>query len=478
LWGRRAAPDSFSVIKKIIFSLLFTQSVFAQRANYFVKYFGSGSYTGKAVYQLSSGSIYAAGSANVNVIGGTDIFLAKFDADGNWLWTEYYGTPDEDVCNSMVFNGSSFIICGQTSDASASNVDGLMLAVDTSGNQQWLYPYGIPELNESLSGLSNAINGGIIASGFKSDSLGFGHNFWLIKTNSEGVVQWEKVYGDSGINEVSDAALQLADGDILLSGDKQVGPSTYNAWLIKTDSAGNYKWDLVFANPRNGGCKNLMVDSLNNILVIGEAATDSSSNFDIQVCKADMNGNLIWLKYVRASNESDAGFDLTDVGSANYMLTGYYYDTLTNRKLIQMMLLDSAGNEINRKLFGNSSINIGYQIIRSVYGGYIICGSDFQNGALVLIYDDVETLNGIDSPSPGDFIIYPNPAHYNFIILLPEESGNGNRELEIYDAKGRVVQKQSLHYKPEAISCKLNSGLYLIKLESGNAVHTQKLFIE
>jgi hypothetical protein len=466
-------------MKRVRFLLLFlfSQSVFAQQPNYFVTYFGSSSYTGKAVYQMPGGSIYAAGSANVNIIGGTDIFLAKFDADGNWLWTEYYGTPDEDICNSVVFNGSSFILCGQTSDAAASNVDGLMLAIDTLGNQQWMYPYGSSILNESFSGLSNAIDGGIIASGFKSDSTSAGHNFWLIKTDNTGALQWEKVFGDTGANEVSDAVLQLADGDILLSGDKQVAPTTYNAWLVKTDSAGNYKWDLVMTNPHNGGCKNIMVDNMNNILVVGEAATDTSPNFDIQLCKADMDGHLIWLKYVRASNESDAGFDILPAADNNYILTGYYYDTVTNRKQIQMMLLDSAGNELDRELFGNSSINIGYQIIPSIFGGYIICGSDFQNGALVLIYDNAEMSNGIDETLPDRFLIYPNPTRNTFVISFNNPTSS-IEHLTIYDVTGRVVHEEAILNQESTISNSFSPGIYFIKIEIGGKIMTQKLLIE
>lgn len=461
-------------MKRLLIFILFIKSIQAQPVNYFTEYLGSGSFTGNAVYQLSSGSIYAAGSASMNVIGGRDIFLAKFDEEGNWLWTEYYGTADEDICNSMVFNGSHFVLCGQTSDASASNVDGLMLAVDTSGNQIWIYPYGAANLSESLSGLSNAVDGGFIASGFKNDSLSSGHNFWLIKTNSAGTMQWEKVYGDTGINEVSDAALQLADGSILLSGDKQVGTNKYNAWLLKTDSAGNYIWDLVMTNPHNGGCKNLMVDSMNHILVVGEAATDSSADFDIQVSKADLDGNLIWLKYVRASNQSDAGFDIIDAGNTNYMLTGYYYDTVSNRKLIQMMLLDSSGNELNRELFGSSPINIGYQIIHSVNEGYIICGTDFQSGSLVLIYDNVEPVSVEEYSSSFDFSIYPNPAHHKFVV----ESSEFVDSIAIYDMTGRIVHEQTLNNKQETVNCKLTRGLYLVKLQSGNSIYTQKLVIE
>jgi hypothetical protein len=468
-------------MRRLFYICFFLTLAFCTNAQsgYFVKYFGDTALTNvaKAVYQLPGGSIYATGSANSNVIGGRDIFLSKFDADGNVLWTYYYGTTDEESSARMIFNGSRFIICGQTNNVSATIVDGIMIAVDTLGNQQWLYRYGSPSNSESLSGLCRAVDGGIIASGFKSDSASSGNDFWLIKTDSAGIFQWEKTYGDMSRNEVSDVVLQTNNGDIFLSGDKQVTPGVYNAWLVKADSAGNYGWDLILENPHNGGCKNMFLDSMNHLVIIGEASTDSSANFDIQLCKADLNGNLIWLKYIIASNFSDAGFDIVNVAADKYMLTGYYYDTTTSSKRIPMMLVDSAGNELNRKLFGNSIANIGYSIIPSVYEGYLVCGTDIENDMGILIYDNVDEPNGIYNKEIGiEISVYPNPVSTATRIHFSKTFSHA--KVLIHDSKAILVQS-SLLVDSSTIDLKesLKSGIYFLNVLTSKGNYFFKLAV-
>jgi hypothetical protein len=354
----------------------------------------------------------------------------------------------------------------------------LLLMVDTSGNQQWMYQYGSTLLSESFSGVTNSIDGGIIVSGFKTDSTSAGNNFWLVKADAFGNLQWEKVFGDTESNEVSDAVIQLADGNIFLSGDKQVAPAKYNAWLVKADSVGNFIGDLVFHNQNNGGCKNLIHDGLGNLYVIGEAATDSSPQFDIQLCKADTALNLNWLKYIRASNESDAGFDLADAGNNNFMLTGYYYDTVTSQKRIQMMLIDSSGNELSRKIFGTSNINIGYRIVASVNGGFIIGGTDFIRSLGVLIYDNVQ-MQSVVSHAPLSLTIecFPNPvsksSEIHFSYLFNEA------EIKIYTAQNKEVS----HFKIKnsnsvSLPQSLRSGIYFIRVFSDKGYFNSKLIIE
>jgi hypothetical protein len=339
---------------------------------------------------------------------------------------------------------------------------------------QWMKTYSIPSVNQSFSGVCSANDGGLLASGFQSDSTSSGNNFLLIKTDDGGNMQWAKTFGDINNNEVADAVVQMPDGSILVSGDKQVG-AKYNAWMIKTDSTGYILWDLLFSNHNNGGCKNLIVDSENNILVIGESATDSSFNFDIQISKSDQNGNLIWLKYVPATNESDAGFAIVQDDATHYMITGYYYDTTSSSKKIMMMLLDTAGNEVNKKIYGDGSQNIGYDLQPSIYGGYLIAGTDFSNGKSVLIYDHVLPTTGMSEIIHGNFFVdvYPNPFSNCLIINGTDADGM----IKIFDVTGKeVLRKKADDASTKIGSLNFSSGFYILKYDENNkSVHVKLL---
>jgi hypothetical protein len=467
----------------IFMLLLFNADAFSRTStSFFNLTFGDSGYvnSGSAAIQLQDGSIYFAGFTDKDVIGGYDISLSRLDQDGNLLWTNYYGTIYNDQCARMIFDSSrkSIILCGQYYDTTNSITGALLLSVDTSGNQQWLRQFNSSLVSESFSGLTKSVDGGYIACGFQGDSASAGNNFLLVKTDSLGIQQWTRIYGDPDNNEVSDAVLQLADGNILLSGDKQMSPSKYNAYLIKTDSGGNFTWDLIFSNHNNGGCKSIMVDSNNDILVIGEAATDSSLAFDIQLCKADQNGNLKWLKYIEASDESDAGFSIREAQPGYYILTGYYYDTTSAGKKIVMMLTDSSGVEQSRKLFGSSSINIGYDIEPSAFGGYLIAGTDLANGKYYLIYDDISIPVPVkDFTTENFFEAYPSPASNRLTIKFTDHLPIAC--LELFNATGSAVYSNTTLCTEEIILNleNLQPGLYFLRATSDQKKLIKKIIL-
>jgi hypothetical protein len=435
----------------------FVQTVVPASAQpaFFVKEFGDSTLNNHAnsVVQINSGSIFLAGYASTgNGSLNRDFTLSKLDGYGNLLWTKNFGTSQDETSARMIYDGNkSLFICGQIYDTSLYTTSAMLMSVDTSGNQEWVQYYSVLNTSESFSGLCLANDGGIFVSGFQSDSLTSGNNFLLMKTNALGNVMWSETFGDPNNNEVSDAVLQLPNGDLLLSGDRQMNSSTYNAWLIKTDSAGSYLWDLVSTNIHNGGCKNILVDDNNNILVIGESATGSSNDFDIQLTKCDQYGNLIWIKYIPATDESDAGFSIQQSDAGHYLITGYYYDSLSSAKKIPLILIDTSGNEVAKKLYGEGMQNIGYDLQPCIYGGFLVAGTDFSNSRYVLIYDHVLPPDGVPEQthmlSPG---VFPNP--FTDEIIVQRTSGIGT--IFIYDINGKEV----MCLKSEEIETTINTG--------------------
>ncbi len=467
----------------LLFVLVAEKEIFSQIPPHFTKIFGDSALInhGNSVIQLPDGSIFFAGYATTQSGNTRDVTLTKLDKSGNVLWTNSYGTVQDDISARMVFNGDhSLAICGQTVDTFTYETSALLLSIDTSGTLEWMKTYASTGLTESFSGLTRAIDGGWIASGFQSDSTSSGNNFILIKTDSQGNLQWSENFGDANNNEVSDAVFQMSNGDIIISGDKQVAPEKYNAWMIKTDSSGNYLWDLLSRNNHNGGCKNIFVDDENNILIIGEAASDSSNQFDIQLTKSGQDGNLIWQKYIPASNLGDAGFSIQQDTPANYMLTGYYYDTTSALTKIVMMRIDTAGNEINKKLYGTGLENIGYDLQHSFYGGYLIAGSDFEYSKYVLIFDDVPGATAIaeNETTSAEFFPYPNPAcsgqslFFNKNLVMPA--------ITVHDVTGRIVfsETSSGSLNQFFLPSQMQQGIYLVTFSSEHKFYHAFLLIQ
>lgn len=74
---------------------------------------------------------------------------------------------------------------------------------------------------------------------------------WLIKTDSEGSVVWERSFGGLG-KDIGFSVQQAEDGGYIVVGATK--PHTigdYDIWLIKTDPEGNPEWDRTFGGRGN-----------------------------------------------------------------------------------------------------------------------------------------------------------------------------------------------------------------------------------
>jgi hypothetical protein len=87
---------------------------------------------------------------------------------------------------------------------------------------------------------------------------------WLVKTNTNGFIEWIKSYDAAG----SHAILQTPDGGFFIAGSKQG-----NGLLMKTDEAGTMQWMKTFGGDRYATFDRMIMNPLGQIIVMG--STDS-----------------------------------------------------------------------------------------------------------------------------------------------------------------------------------------------------------
>lgn len=187
----------------------------------------------------------------------------------------------------------------------------------------------------------------------------------LIKTDSQGELQWAKTYGLSyGVSGIAYSVVQTKDLGYALCGQGSEG------WVLKTDASGNAQWNKTFGS---GLTCTAIQTSDESYLLAGYYYPDYANNNIPILLKTDKNGNLLWNKtfssgpsWIRAVQEaSDGGyvvagtwegdfwFAKTDIdGNLLLNLTYHYYDSWQN---------------------GPQTFN---SIGRTADGGYILSGDD------------------------------------------------------------------------------------------------------
>ncbi|QMU30549.1 T9SS type A sorting domain-containing protein [Adhaeribacter radiodurans] len=191
--------------------------------------------------------------------GGADYWLVRVSSSGNKVWDKRFGGTGEDnlmdVGSTGTSTGNLFIAGHSTSGAegdrsqnSQGGKDFWMLKLNSSGEKLWDKRFG-GSGHEGLRTILLTQEGGYLlagrsesgVSGDKTQSNQGSSDYWIVKTSSTGIKQWDKRFGGSNYDEIR-MALQTADGGFLLGGRSESGVSgdrtqpsqgSSDYWLVK-----------------------------------------------------------------------------------------------------------------------------------------------------------------------------------------------------------------------------------------------------
>jgi len=208
---------------------------------------------GLFVQQTHDGGFILTGFAAGLAFGGNDVVLIKTDATGNIQWKKVYGGAADDWGDYVEqTHDGGYIVAGYTTSYGAGGADLFLLKVDSLGTKQWDKTYGGTGGEGSsswgISGQATA-DGGYMVCG-NTSSYGAGSNdVLLIKTDSLGSTQWSKTYGGANDDQPRFAHQTRNGGYIICGLTRSFGAGDLDAYLIKTDGAGNLKWSKAYGGP-------------------------------------------------------------------------------------------------------------------------------------------------------------------------------------------------------------------------------------
>jgi hypothetical protein len=121
---------------------------------------------------------------------------------------------------------------------------------DSSGNKLWDKAFGGTG-DDGAAAVRQTSDGGYIFAGYKWSGVGGPPNdAWVVKTDAGGNKQWEKTFG-GGDNDNFASVQQTPDGGYIIAGDTwSKGAGCFDFWLVKIDSSGNLQWDRTFGGGR------------------------------------------------------------------------------------------------------------------------------------------------------------------------------------------------------------------------------------
>ena len=196
---------------------------------------------GKSVQQTADGGYIIIGGA-------PNIELLKTDTNGDTLWAQTFGGSANDVGESVQqTTDGGYIITGHTESYGNGQADVWLIKTDSLGQEEWNQTYGGVDTTEVGYSVQQTMDGGYIITG-SIESAGIPYDVYLIKADSNGNEQWTKTYGGSSPDE-GFSVQQTTDGGYIITGYSDSFGSIRVVWLIKIDSEGLVQISSTFSSP-------------------------------------------------------------------------------------------------------------------------------------------------------------------------------------------------------------------------------------
>jgi hypothetical protein len=249
-------------------------------------------------------------------ITGAEAFLAKFGREGDCRWATYYGGERVDVAQGIACDTAGNVyIAGYTNSntgiatsgthqpakaGTATSYDAFLAKFDTSGQRAWGTYFGGTGAdgnttvavtcdrydNIYLTGNTQSAAGIATANGYKTVRPG-GHDMFLAKFTSSGIVDWSTYYGGSG-NDYGSCVGADSSGNVFVAGYTQSAadialPGAHRAalsgardvFLVKFDSGGQPVWATYYGGDQDDYPLGLVTDRNGNIIIAGGTYSDT-----------------------------------------------------------------------------------------------------------------------------------------------------------------------------------------------------------
>jgi regulation of enolase protein 1 (concanavalin A-like superfamily) len=322
---------------------------------------------GYSVQQTSDGGYIITGETWSYGAGFGDVHLIKTDPNGNSQWQKTFGGSDIEYGNSVQqTSDGGYIIAGSSGPYFAGDPNVYLIKADPNGDSQWQKTFGGSN-HDGGGSVQQTSNGGyIIAGGTMSYGAGWS-DVYLIKTDPNGDIEWQKTFGGSG-NDYSSSVHETSDGGFIIAGyTSSYGAGGSDVYLIKTEPNGNSMWEKTFGGSDEDSGNSVQQTSDGGYIIAGSAGlVPLYVPADVYLIKTDPNGNSQWQKTFGGSND-DGGGSVQQTSDGGYIIAGTTDSYGAGQADVYLIKTDPNGS-------GRS----GQQ---TSDGGYIIAGYTWSFGA-------------------------------------------------------------------------------------------------
>jgi hypothetical protein len=287
-----------------------------------------------------------------------------------------YGGENYDTGKALIqTNDNGFILAGYTSSFGAGANDSWLIKTDAAGIVQWNYTYGGDE-NDSMEAFIHTNDNGLALAGSTYSYSNGESDFWLVKTDINGSVAWNKSYGDSGW-EGANAIIQTHDGGYALAGSIILyGETQSDFWLVKTDNNGTIEWNQSYGGQLDDWAIEVIQTIDDGYLLTGTSYSYGEGESDIWLIKTDNNGTLLWNQTFGKSGHDGASALVHLNDSDRILLAGYSWSVESSNYNVIVIETYSNGTIAWNQTYGGQNHEIPKDILPISLDSFVLVGSE------------------------------------------------------------------------------------------------------
>jgi Secretion system C-terminal sorting domain len=504
------------------------------------------------------------GNKSDNNKGDLDYWVWKMKENGDLDWQKSFGSDGVDLLQSIkLTNDGGFVLAGISSpspskggelgaDNNAKNSDKKsvgfgdsdfwIIKLDAKGNEMWQKTMG-GSGQEKLQSIAKTNDGGYIvggsssspltpergtASGEKAGDVGTDNvsrergadnayaknedsrgnlDYWVVKLDNKGTIQWQKTIGGLYVDELKSIAQTIDGGYILggysnspVSGEKSesnIGIGDY--WIVKLNKEGSIEWQRTIGGDQDDNLftliqtkdKGYMVGGNSNSEANNSKSKSNGNGTDFWVLKLDEKGNTTWQETYNYG-KTDVLTSIVENADGSYLIGGYAQgeqSQIADGSLQKMLggssdkegindyialKINDKGEKIWDKTVGSKGDEVLKKLFETRDGGYLLAGTSGgetsrDKGSSIGGNDFwVVKLKDTSKPDKEKVLVeaIPNPAtsYTNVIVTYEYTSGTAS----LYDLAGRLINQTEIkgeHTVPVDLN-NLPQGVYIIDIRT------------
>jgi len=197
---------------------------------------------------------------------------------------------------------------------------------------------------------------------------------------SQNSTMWDKIYGGMG-RDHSRCIKQTSDGGyVIIGGTKSFGPGPYsNAWLLRLDSFGDTIFTKIYTGDNSLGGSSIVETYDSCFIFCGIKYTTNGGDNDVWVVKIDSHGDTIWTKTFGNSMYYEHGLVIQNTIDGGYAILSQRYRPAIQKKDLWFIKINDIGDSLWTRNYSKYDWDYGNDFLQTRDEGYLIVGSTDQD---------------------------------------------------------------------------------------------------